>query len=169
MQNVRYASPISRGGATRSPVGHTKRGKYSQSRSLATNVAPNVGTSSPNWSPQIGPIMLTVNVEVDPNRVSEFYKAIRINAEGSRKERGCLRMDVLQKKVSVDGKPQDADRLHFVFQEVWENQQAQDAHRETPHYKVWSEFRFGKKTEDGISIPPGVLRFSVEANSMLDI
>ncbi len=46
--------------------------------------------------------MLTVNVEVDPSRVSEFYKAIRINAEGSRKERGCLRMDVLQKKVSVD-------------------------------------------------------------------
>ncbi len=169
MQNVRYTSPMSRGSVTRasrSPVGgHTKQGKYSKSRRLATNEDPNVGTSSP----QIGPIMLTVNVEVDPSRVSEFYRAIRINAEGSRKERGCLRMDVLQKKVSVDGKPQDADRLHFVFQEVWQNQQAQEAHRETPHYKVWSEFRFGKQTEDGVSIPPGVLRFTVESNSMLDI
>ena len=42
------------------------------------------------------PISLSINIEIDPSRLDEFKKVIKIDAEGSRKEPGCLRFDVLQ-------------------------------------------------------------------------
>jgi len=41
------------------------------------------------------PVTLIVDVEVKPNRLDDFKKAIKIDAEGSRLEDGCYRFDVL--------------------------------------------------------------------------
>lgn len=42
------------------------------------------------------PITLIVSVEIKPERLADFKKAITIDAEGSRLEDGCFRFDVLQ-------------------------------------------------------------------------
>jgi hypothetical protein len=44
------------------------------------------------------PICLLVTVEIKPELVADFLKAIEIDAVGSRNEPGCLRFDVLQDK-----------------------------------------------------------------------
>ena len=51
-------------------------------------------------------------------------------ADASRKDRGCLRFDVLQNTVRMN---------HFTVIEVWENQQALDAHVAAPHTKQYRD------------------------------
>jgi quinol monooxygenase YgiN len=119
--------------------------------------------------PKGGPIALTVDLEVDKNRLKEFYAAIRYNASGSLAERkdgktSCLEMDVMEKKVTINGKPQDADKSFFQFYEVWADKEAMDAHRLTDHFQKWNEFRFGKPDSN---IPPGILSFKVESRTLL--
>ena len=52
------------------------------------------------------------------------------NAHKSCKEHGIARFDVIQQ---VD------DPCKFVLVEVYKNEQAPAAHKETDHYKVWRE------------------------------
>ncbi len=76
-------------------------------------------------------LSLVVTLRVRPGLREEFLTAIREQAETSmREEPGCLRFDVCE---DVD----DPDR--FVFYEVYRDDAALDAHRATPHFRVWQQ------------------------------
>jgi len=68
-----------------------------------------------------------VHIRVKPGKIDEFFEVFRENFEGTRKEPGNFRFDVLQE-------PEDAH--HFVIYEAFENKEAVDAHRLTDHYKA---------------------------------
>jgi autoinducer 2-degrading protein len=67
-----------------------------------------------------------VQIQVKPDRIEDFLDAFRINFEGTSKEPGNLRFDVLQ-----DPK----DETCFSIFEVFKDEAALDDHRKTPHYK----------------------------------
>lgn len=66
-----------------------------------------------------------VSIKVKPGHLEEFLEAFRINYEGTRREPGNLRFDVL-----CD--PEDEHR--FLVYEVFKSPEALDAHRATDHY-----------------------------------
>ena len=71
-----------------------------------------------------------VHVHVKPERVEEFAAATRRNHEGSVREEGNLRFDVLQ---SAD------DPCRFVLYEVFRTEEDAALHKKTPHYLAWRE------------------------------
>ncbi len=78
------------------------------------------------------PVALIVNVEIKPDFMDAFLSAIEADAIGSRTEEGCLRFDVLR----------DQSNPHrFVFYEVYKSDEAIAAHKETPHFQLWTDFR----------------------------
>jgi len=66
-----------------------------------------------------------VEINIKPERVNEFMDVFRANHEGSIKEPGNLRFDVLQD-------PDVATR--FFIYEAYQNDEAVLAHKQTPHY-----------------------------------
>lgn len=66
-----------------------------------------------------------VEINIKPERVNEFLDVFRANHEGSIKEPGNLRFDVLQD-------PEVPTR--FFIYEAYENDEAVLAHKKTPHY-----------------------------------
>lgn len=66
-----------------------------------------------------------VTINVKPGFSDAFEEAFRINYEGSRKEPGNHRFDVLR---SPD------DPLAYTIYEVFESEAAFLAHKQTPHY-----------------------------------
>jgi quinol monooxygenase YgiN len=54
------------------------------------------------------------------------------DAVGSRQEPGCSRFDVLRD-------PEQSNK--FYFYEVYQNEAAIEAHRATPHFKVFWDFK----------------------------
>jgi len=86
-------------------------------------------------------VILHVTIQVTPEHVAEFLEVVRYDAEHSeRDEPGCLRFDVIQDRG-------DANR--FYFYEVYRDEAALAAHRETPHFKYYAE-----KTKDWLAAPP---------------
>ena len=73
-----------------------------------------------------------VQAEIEPDRMAEFLDMIRNNAEKSRKERGCLRFDVLRCQEQPN---------KFFFYELYKNPAAIDYHKEQDHYKAWADFK----------------------------
>ena len=74
-------------------------------------------------------IALVVSLQVVPGRLEEFTAAIRENAERSfADEPGCLYFDVCQ---------DTADDHHFVFYELYADEDAVAAHRAAPHFAQW--------------------------------
>jgi autoinducer 2-degrading protein len=71
-----------------------------------------------------------VHVHVKPEHLDAFVEATRTNHEGSIREPGNLRFDVLQ---SVD------DPNRFVLYEWYVDEEAARAHKETAHYARWRE------------------------------
>ncbi len=71
-----------------------------------------------------------VYVHVRPEHLDEFIAATRANHEGSVREPGNLRFDILQ---SAD------DPTRFVFYEAYVDADSARAHRETAHYLAWRE------------------------------
>jgi autoinducer 2-degrading protein len=71
-----------------------------------------------------------VFVDVKPENVEDFKKATVLNHEGSRKESGNVRFDVLQ---SAD------DPTKFTLYEVFADEDAVAAHKATEHYHIWRE------------------------------
>lgn len=67
-----------------------------------------------------------VRINVKPGRVQDFLDAFRINYEGTIKEAGNIRFDVLQD-------PEDETR--FTIYEVFRSAASVDEHRQTEHYK----------------------------------
>jgi autoinducer 2-degrading protein len=86
-------------------------------------------------------VVLHVTVQVKPEHVSEFLEVVRHDAEHSEKdEPGCLRFDVIQDKD---------DPNRFYFYEVYQDEAALEAHRQTPHFKLYFE-----KSRSLLTAPP---------------
>lgn len=75
--------------------------------------------------------ILIVEVNVKPERLTDFLELIKYDAEHSENdEPGCLRFDVLR----------DSEDPHkFYYYEVYRDESARMAHRETPHFKKYAE------------------------------
>lgn len=71
-----------------------------------------------------------VDVHVVPEHVQAFIEATRRNAEASRREPGVLRFDVVQDRN---------DPAHLVLVEVYANEEAPGAHKQTEHYATWRD------------------------------
>jgi len=80
-----------------------------------------------------------VNIRVKPGHVDEFLEAFRINYQGTVREPGNVRFDVLQD-------PEDETR--FVIYEAFTSAAAVDEHKKTEHYRRTVE------AIDGILIGP---------------
>jgi quinol monooxygenase YgiN len=76
-------------------------------------------------------LVLLVTVRVKPEHLAEFLAAARHNAEHAvADEPGCLRFDIVQ----------DREDTHlFRFYEVYKDDAALAAHRQTPHFKMYIE------------------------------
>ena len=86
-------------------------------------------------------VVLHVTVQVKPEHVSEFLEAVRYDAEHSEKdEPGCLRVDVSQDRD---------DPARFYYYEIYRDEAALEAHRQTQHFKLYSE-----KTRSWLAAPP---------------
>jgi (4S)-4-hydroxy-5-phosphonooxypentane-2,3-dione isomerase len=78
-----------------------------------------------------GPMFVTmVHVHVKPDRVADFIERIRPNHEGSVREPGNLRFDILQSRD---------DPTRFVAYEAYADEAAARAHKETAHYQTWRD------------------------------
>jgi quinol monooxygenase YgiN len=75
-------------------------------------------------------IVVHVHVHVKPDAVEAFRAATLENASASVREPGVARFDVVQ---SVD------DPTRFVLVEVYRNEGAPAAHKETAHYARWRD------------------------------
>jgi autoinducer 2-degrading protein len=75
-------------------------------------------------------LVVHVHVRVLPDRVADFLDASLVNAAASLAEPGVLRFDVLR---------DDVDPAHVVLVEVYTDQAAAAAHKETAHYAVWRD------------------------------
>jgi quinol monooxygenase YgiN len=74
-------------------------------------------------------IALIVSLDVVPERLEEFTAAITENAERTyTDEPGCLHFDVTQDLT---------DPHHFVFYELYVDEDAVAAHRAAPHFALW--------------------------------
>jgi (4S)-4-hydroxy-5-phosphonooxypentane-2,3-dione isomerase len=71
-----------------------------------------------------------VHVHVKPDHLEAFKQATIDNASNSVKEPGIARFDVIQ---------QQDDPTRFVLVEVYRNQEATVAHKQTAHYAAWAE------------------------------
>jgi (4S)-4-hydroxy-5-phosphonooxypentane-2,3-dione isomerase len=71
-----------------------------------------------------------VHVTVKPERVDDFIAAIKANHEGSVREPGNRRFDVLQNPV---------DPARFLLYEVYTSEADAAAHKQTPHYLAWRD------------------------------
>ncbi len=71
-----------------------------------------------------------VHVRVLPDHLDAFLQASRANFEGSVREPGNVRFDVLRD-------PEDPTR--FLIYEVFADEEAAAAHKQTPHYLAWRD------------------------------
>ena len=69
-----------------------------------------------------------VHISVKPEHIEDFILASKLNHEGSVREQGNLRFDVLQ---SAD------DPAKFMLYEVYVSKEAAAAHKQTDHYLAW--------------------------------
>jgi autoinducer 2-degrading protein len=72
--------------------------------------------------------VVVVRIHVRSDRVGVFLAASRANHEGTRKESGNLRFDVLQ---------QEDDPCRFTLYEVYRTKADFEAHQRTEHYLAW--------------------------------
>ena len=86
-------------------------------------------------------VILHVTIQVKPEYFAEFLEVVLYDAEHSEKdEPGCLRFDVIRDR-------DDSNR--FYFYEIYRDEAALEAHRQTPHFKLYFE-----KTQPWLAAPP---------------
>jgi autoinducer 2-degrading protein len=71
-----------------------------------------------------------VTVHVKSEHLTEFIEVTRANHEGSVREPGNLRFDVLQSSI---------DPTRFILYEAYRDEAASKAHKETAHYAAWRD------------------------------
>lgn len=71
-----------------------------------------------------------IDIEVKPEFIDDFLKAVERNHEATRREPGNIRFDVLQ---AAD------NPARFVLYEVFASAEDAAAHKQTPHYHAWRE------------------------------
>jgi (4S)-4-hydroxy-5-phosphonooxypentane-2,3-dione isomerase len=71
-----------------------------------------------------------VHVHVKQEHIDDFIAAIKLNHEGSIKESGNRRFDVLQ---------DPANPAHFLIYEAYVSAEDVAAHKETAHYQTWRD------------------------------
>jgi autoinducer 2-degrading protein len=75
--------------------------------------------------------VLIVSAKVKPDQRGRFMEAIEDNAVSSvRDEPGCLRFDVVRDREDPD---------HYLLYEVYRDEAAFQAHRDTEHFTRWRE------------------------------
>lgn len=75
-------------------------------------------------------LIVHVDVAVVPDSVDEFLAATEANASASRGEPGIIRFDVLGDRT---------DPGHVVLVEIYRDEAAAAAHKETAHYQTWRD------------------------------
>ena len=75
-------------------------------------------------------LVVHVDISVVPDQLDAFHRATEANASASRQEPGILRFDVLTDR---------ADPGHVVLVEVYRDDAAAAAHKETEHYATWRD------------------------------
>lgn len=75
-------------------------------------------------------LVVCVHVHVKPEHCEEFVAASVENARNTIQEPGNLRFDVLQQADAPN---------HFILYEVYRDEAAVKAHKETSHYARWAE------------------------------
>ena len=75
-------------------------------------------------------LIVHVHVRVKPECVEAFRHATIENAQNSIQEPGIARFDVVQQRDEPSS---------FVLVEVYQNEPATVAHKETAHYKKWRD------------------------------
>ncbi len=71
-----------------------------------------------------------VRIRVKPEHLEAFIEASRANHEGSIREPGNRRFDILQSRE---------DPCSFVFYEAYVSAEDVAAHKETAHYQCWRD------------------------------
>jgi quinol monooxygenase YgiN len=75
-------------------------------------------------------LVIHVHVRVKPEHLEAFLVESEVNALASAQEPGVRRFDVLQ---------DEGDATHVVLNEVYVDQAAVDAHKQTAHYARWRD------------------------------
>ncbi len=75
-------------------------------------------------------LVTLVHCHVKPEAVDAFIDACVSNHEGSTREPGNVRFDVLQL---------EDDPTRFILYECYVDEAAARAHKDTPHYAAWRE------------------------------
>jgi len=75
-------------------------------------------------------LVVHVDIAVMPELVETFHAATAVNAAASREEPGILRFDVLADR---------SDPTHVVLVEVYRDEAAAAAHKQTAHYATWRD------------------------------
>ena len=83
-------------------------------------------------------LVVHVHVRVRPEDLEVFLAETRRNAAASLEESGVRRFDVLQ---------DEGDAGHLVLNEVYVDQSAADAHKQTAHYARWRDAVAGMMAE----------------------
>ena len=76
-----------------------------------------------------GMFVNAVDLDIVPAEPEKFLAAITENGMASVKEPGCRRFDILNLA---------SDPNHFFLYEIYDNEAALKAHRETPHFKKYT-------------------------------
>ena len=75
-------------------------------------------------------LVVHVDIAVAADQVAEFLAATTANATASRAEPGVVRFDVLTDR---------ADPTHVVLVEIYVDEDAAAAHKQTAHYATWRD------------------------------
>lgn len=88
-------------------------------------------------------LVVLVHVHVKPESVEAFKAASVANAQNSVQEPGIARFDVIQQRD---------DPTRFVLVEVYRDDAAPAAHKETAHYQTWRDSVAEMMAEDRYSV-----------------
>jgi autoinducer 2-degrading protein len=75
-------------------------------------------------------LIVHVDIAVVPEQVAAFHAATQANASASRDEPGVVRFDVLSDRE---------DPSHGVLVEIYRDESAAAAHKDTAHYQQWRD------------------------------
>ena len=90
-------------------------------------------------------LIVHVHIQVKPDQVDAFKAACVENSRESLLEPGVARFDVLQQRD---------DPTRFLLVEVYRSAEAPAAHKQTEHYRLWTE-----AVADMMAVPRSSVKF----------